>query len=382
MKKLKTTNLGGIDHFDSNDMLQIFKYFGISDEKWNTLEGWKKLRRVLWENEWELDYVNDRYQSNKTKTLNNALKKQKIGFDLLNINNMIKYWSHNPGDLLSYCKTSSMAQYYIFKRSKKYYSIASNKIEYNVWGGGSEFETLSDIYEHSDLLSAMKFVEKDIDTIENTETGYMGSIGPNRQKQLKEEMSSYEAEDIFEKYGVKGAGLMSPDQLKKAYYKLAVKHHPDKGGSPEVMKNINSAYDVLKNSGGNSNNTGRTDNDNWSNFDTSNDDEEELTGPRIDQLSADILEKLGRFLEPKLIKLKNSSIEFIQVSLMNLDGPILIITFSPKTNRKVEQFYIRKRDNKIKVLSLWDEYPKQFELTDRNGILEYIKNKMEQKALA
>lgn len=34
-------------------------------------------------------------------------------------------------------------------------------------------------------------------------------------------------------------------QLKKAYRKLAVKHHPDKGGDPETFKAISAAYDIL-----------------------------------------------------------------------------------------------------------------------------------------
>jgi DnaJ homolog subfamily A member 2 len=37
----------------------------------------------------------------------------------------------------------------------------------------------------------------------------------------------------------------SQDELKKAYKRLAMQHHPDKGGDPDKFKEISSAYDTL-----------------------------------------------------------------------------------------------------------------------------------------
>jgi molecular chaperone DnaJ len=37
----------------------------------------------------------------------------------------------------------------------------------------------------------------------------------------------------------------SPDEIKKTYRKLAMEHHPDKGGNEEKFKKISEAYDIL-----------------------------------------------------------------------------------------------------------------------------------------
>ncbi len=53
--------------------------------------------------------------------------------------------------------------------------------------------------------------------------------------------------DYYEVLGVSKSA--SADELKKAFRRLAVQHHPDKeGGSEEKFKELNEAYDVLKDS--------------------------------------------------------------------------------------------------------------------------------------
>lgn len=46
-------------------------------------------------------------------------------------------------------------------------------------------------------------------------------------------------------YNILGVAKSSSDKdIKKAYKKLTLKHHPDKGGSPDQFKKIQEAYEV------------------------------------------------------------------------------------------------------------------------------------------
>ena len=48
-------------------------------------------------------------------------------------------------------------------------------------------------------------------------------------------------------YEVLGIGkTASADEIKKAFRKLAIEHHPDRGGQEDKFKEINEAYEVLK----------------------------------------------------------------------------------------------------------------------------------------
>ena len=45
------------------------------------------------------------------------------------------------------------------------------------------------------------------------------------------------------------ANAAGADEIKAAFRKLAMKHHPDRGGDQEVFKSINEAYMELEKSG-------------------------------------------------------------------------------------------------------------------------------------
>ena len=58
--------------------------------------------------------------------------------------------------------------------------------------------------------------------------------------------SSRKPADTQKLYNVLGVEKSAtPDAIKKAYRKLAVKLHPDKGGDPEKFKEVQKAFDVL-----------------------------------------------------------------------------------------------------------------------------------------
>jgi curved DNA-binding protein CbpA len=53
------------------------------------------------------------------------------------------------------------------------------------------------------------------------------------------------SKDLYKILGIEPTATQ--EQIKKAYYKLAIKYHPDKGGTDEQMSDIAYAYNILSN---------------------------------------------------------------------------------------------------------------------------------------
>jgi DnaJ homolog subfamily A member 2 len=64
--------------------------------------------------------------------------------------------------------------------------------------------------------------------------GGMGGMGGGGRK------ANVDTEKLYEVLGVEKDA--DNKEIKKAYRKLAVKHHPDKGGDEHLFKEINAAY--------------------------------------------------------------------------------------------------------------------------------------------
>jgi len=348
-KKIKSISLGNLDGFDSNDFVVACQTLGVKPDLSNSKGFWNSYKQLRSKG-WVFEHFDDAYYSSAAnKRWDDARNKE---FD-----DKTESYEEDmdfPGGGFSYINTAGMSQYYIIKRRGKYYSVASNKIEHNLWSGLSDdFEVLSDIYEHSNFAEAIKFVKKDTKNIKYTLTGHISAGSDSDRKQLKEEMSSDEAMKIFRKYGVKNVGSMDPEQLKVAFKQLVKKHHPDIGGNPLAMRDINAAYDVLKMGSSTQSSDGEAD---------------------------QVLEKLGEYLETELQKTKGNHIQSVQVSLTDIRGGILVITFIPKKGFDgFGQFYLAKRGDKIKVLAVvssGDEKAEFFNLNDNVRILNYITTKM------
>ena len=63
---------------------------------------------------------------------------------------------------------------------------------------------------------------------------------------LLEKLNVPDAVNVFRRFGVENADQLSDEKLQGAYRKLAFKHHPDRGGNPQNMRDLNDAYNLLK----------------------------------------------------------------------------------------------------------------------------------------
>jgi hypothetical protein len=257
---------------------------------------------------------------------------------------------------------AGFGEYYIFKKNKKFYTVASNKFEYSGWFMGGDLDTASKIHEFTDIGAAIKFVKEDVKVVNKK---INNAIKNRDQYQLTETelISPYEADEIFEKFGVKNAMLLSKEDLKKAYRNLAIKHHPDRGGNEANMKQINAAYESLKVNDG-SGKSGGTVKPTSRNQET--------------QEGFDFLFSIKDELEKKLNSKKLPIQGKVGISITEFNGGWMQVSFRMK-NGDVGLFDIVKRGQKMRVhnpLKSDDEKldVKDFSLNDIDGVVDYIKN--------
>jgi len=71
------------------------------------------------------------------------------------------------------------------------------------------------------------------------------SAGGHHRHQRQQERKKADTQKYYDTLGVKKDA--TPAQIKKAYRKMAMKHHPDRGGDQNKFKELNEIYEVLSN---------------------------------------------------------------------------------------------------------------------------------------
>ena len=72
---------------------------------------------------------------------------------------------------------------------------------------------------------------------------FSGNPFDGHQNPFQENNSKIDNNEYYDILNIKKSA--TPEEIKKAYRKLAIKNHPDKGGNPEKFKKISVAYDTL-----------------------------------------------------------------------------------------------------------------------------------------
>ena len=75
--------------------------------------------------------------------------------------------------------------------------------------------------------------------------GFFGGGFPGGFSEEDHEPQEIENKKLYEVLGLSQSATQ--DEIKRAFRKLAIQHHPDKGGDQELFKEINAAYEILSN---------------------------------------------------------------------------------------------------------------------------------------
>ena len=83
------------------------------------------------------------------------------------------------------------------------------------------------------------------DAKKNGSKGTPGKANHRREQCQMGRDPDIEAIKARQSLGLPLTGRLTEQQVKRAHKLLAVKHHPDKGGDPELMTRFNNARDAL-----------------------------------------------------------------------------------------------------------------------------------------
>lgn len=352
--RLDTVYINQLEHFTPEELAIIKPYIDAAPR------------------DWELHAPEDPYYSKKSLVARDAA--HELWYDTPNATDAD--WSEFPA-VLGYKKVPGMAEYYVYKRKNKFYTVASNAFEYNTWFLlGDDFEIISKLHEFTDLKRAINFVISDAKKLSREDmlmTGHISSGGSQPQLTESELISPYEADEIFEKFGVKNAMLLNKDDLKKAFRTLAIKHHPDKGGREEDMKQINAAYESLKVNDGSGESGGTV-------RPPTRQDYEDSTAL---EFLVQLREILSKRLNPKTLPIKGK----VGIAITSFKGGWMQISFIMRNNR-VGLFDVVKRGNKIRIHDPFDygdepehtfsndrrskSFFTEFDLNDIDGLVAWI----------